>query len=196
MSSPRSDRTSGTLILGTLVALALAAGGRPLAAQDTAAAVVVDTGQNRVRPDSLRTDTAATADTGQNRTRPDRLRTDTAAAAAAPGGASPGGASPAAVAPPPPAPPPPVDSTLARACRASAGAPPDLVAVVFRPTASPEERQAVAAAVGGTLADRSEHQRPGAWYILVPGSGRDASVADRLIQLSPVVELSELRCPR
>jgi hypothetical protein len=189
MSSPRSDRATGKLTLGTLVALALAARGGPLAAQDTAA-VVVDTAQNRVGTDSLRADSAAAADTGQNRTRPDSLRADTAAAAAAPGGAS-----PAAAAPPPPAPPPPVDSTLARACRASAGAPPDLVAVVFRPTTSPEERQAVAAAVGGTLAEQSEHQRPGAWYILVPGSGKDASLADRLIRLSPVVELSELRCP-
>ncbi len=92
-------------------------------------------------------------------------------------------------------PPPPVDSALARACRTRGGAPPDLLAVVFRPTATAAEREAVAREVGGTLLEPSEHQAPGAWYIRVPGSDLDRSLADRLIMLQPVLEVGATRCP-
>jgi len=88
-----------------------------------------------------------------------------------------------------------VDSVLAAACRASGGEDPDLLTVVFRPTATPEERQQVARDVGGTLLEPSQHQAPGAWYVGVPGSGRNPHVADRLILMPPVLEVGATRCP-
>ena len=81
------------------------------------------------------------------------------------------------------------------ACRESGGEPPDLLTVVFRPTATAEERQKAARDVGGIVLEQSRHQAPGAWYVQVPGSGRNPLVADRLILLPPVLEVGATRCP-
>ena len=90
-------------------------------------------------------------------------------------------------------PPPPRDSLLGAACGETGGAPPDLVLVKFRPTSTEAERAAVAGKVGGTVQGPSDHA-PGAWYLSVPGSAGDRSVADRLIQMSPVLEVDVTRC--
>ena len=84
---------------------------------------------------------------------------------------------------------------LAAACRASGGEVPDLLTVVFRPTATPGERQQTVRDVGGTLLEPSQHQAPGAWYVRVPGSGRNPHVADRLILWPPVLEVGSRRFP-
>jgi hypothetical protein len=94
---------------------------------------------------------------------------------------------------PPQSPPPPADSLLGAACGETGGAPPDLVLVKFRLTATAAERAAVAGAVGGTVQGPSDHA-PGSWYLWVPGSAGDRSVADRLIQMSPVLEVGVTRC--
>jgi hypothetical protein len=88
-----------------------------------------------------------------------------------------------------------VDSVLAAACRESGGEAPDLLTVVFRPTATAAERQKAARDVGGTLLEPSRYQAPGAWYVQVPGSGINPLVADRLILLPPVLEVGATRCP-
>ncbi len=90
-------------------------------------------------------------------------------------------------------PPPPGDSLLGAACGETGGAAPDLVLVKFRPTSTAAERAAVAGKVGGTVQGPSAHA-PGAWYLSVPGSAGDRSVADRLIQMSPVLEVDVTRC--
>jgi hypothetical protein len=92
-------------------------------------------------------------------------------------------------------PPPPVDKALGKACTASGGGAPDLLIVTFRRDVTPEERSAVAEEVGGTLRGPSEHAAPGSWYIEIPGSAGDPSVADKLILLDPVVEVGTTRCP-
>ncbi len=96
----------------------------------------------------------------------------------------------------PATPPPPVDSALGAACTGTAGGPPDLLLVSFRPTTTASERSVVAREVGGTLLGMSEHAAPGSWYLQVPGSAGDRSVADRLILLSPVLEVGTTRCRR
>jgi hypothetical protein len=88
-----------------------------------------------------------------------------------------------------------VDSVLAAACRESGGEPPDLLTVVFQPTATEAERQQAARDVGGLLLGQSRHQAPGAWYIQAPGSGINPLIADRLIRLPPVLEVGATRCP-
>jgi hypothetical protein len=88
----------------------------------------------------------------------------------------------------------PEDSVLGAACGESGGAPPDLIVVKFRPTTTAAERTAVAREVGGTVSGPSEHEAPGSWYLRVPGSAGDYSVADRLIQMSPVLEVGVARC--
>ena len=178
-----------------MFAVSLAGGaGSPLHAQDTtttpnnspaanpAPSTNVDTAgrppdTTAARPDGLLPDSLL----------PDSLRRDTSATGAASSGAAP--------AAPPPPPPAPVDSVLAAACRASGGEPPDLLTVVFRPTATAEDRRKAAGDVGGTLLEQSRHQVPGAWYVQVPGSGRNPLVADRLILLPPVLEVGATRCP-
>jgi hypothetical protein len=90
---------------------------------------------------------------------------------------------------------PPVDSVLGAACLDSQGSAPDLLIVTFRAAATARERAAVAAEVGGELVGMSEHAAPGSWYLRVPGGAADPSVADRLIMLSPVVEVGATRCP-
>ena len=92
-------------------------------------------------------------------------------------------------------PAPPTDSLLGAACGESGGAPPDLIVVKFQPTTTAAEREAVAREVGGTVSGPSEHAAPGSWYLRVPGSAGDHSVADRLIQMSPVLEVGVARCP-
>jgi hypothetical protein len=95
-----------------------------------------------------------------------------------------------------PAPPPaPADSALTAACKESAGDPPDLLIVTFRSSATADARAAVAREVGGTLVGTSEHAAPGAWYLRVPGSAGDPTVADRLILFAPVLEVGTTRCP-
>ncbi|MGH7581166.1 MAG: hypothetical protein ACREM9_13385 [Gemmatimonadales bacterium] len=128
-------------------------------------------GSDSLRPDSLRPDSL----------RPDSLRPDSA------------GVAPGKALPPPPR--PPVDSALGSACQETGGDAPDLLMVTFRPTATAEERAAVAQEVGGTLVGPSEHTAPGSWYLRVPGRAGDRSVADRLIILSPVLEVGATRCP-
>jgi hypothetical protein len=90
-------------------------------------------------------------------------------------------------------PPAPSDSLLGAACGETGGAPPDLVMVKFGPSATDAERAAVAAELGGTVQGPSEHA-PGFWYLRVPGSAGDRSVADRLIQMAPVLEVGVTRC--
>jgi hypothetical protein len=67
--------------------------------------------------------------------------------------------------------------------------------VRFQPSTTASEREAVAREVGGTLAGTSEYTAPGSWYLRVPGSAGERSVADRLILLSPVLEVGTTRCP-
>ncbi len=86
-----------------------------------------------------------------------------------------------------------VDSLLATACGETGGATPDLVVVTFRPATTAAEREAVAREVGGTVSGPSEHS-PDSWYLRVPGSAGNGSVADRLIRLSPVLEVGATRC--
>jgi hypothetical protein len=143
---------------------------------NSASSTNVDTAGRRPDTTAARPDTLA----------PDSLRRDTSATGSASSG------TPAPPAAPPPA---PVDSLLAAACRESGGEPPDLLTVVFRPTATTEERQKAARDVGGILLGQSQHQAPGAWYLQVPGSGINPLVADRLILLPPVLEVGATRCP-
>jgi hypothetical protein len=88
-----------------------------------------------------------------------------------------------------------VDSALGAACEESAGGLSDLLMVRFQPSTTASEREAVAREVGGTLAGTSEYTAPGSWYLRVPGSAGERSVADRLILLSPVLEVGTTRCP-
>ncbi|HUQ15123.1 MAG TPA: hypothetical protein VM094_03645 [Gemmatimonadales bacterium] len=126
-----------------------------------------------VPPDSARTDSVRTDSAG----------TDTAAVAP--------GDSLARPVPPPTS----VDSALGAACEETAHGPPDVLLVTFLPTATDSQRSAVAQEVGGTLLGLSQHAAPGSWYLRVPGSAGDPAVADRLILLSPVLEVGSTRCP-
>lgn len=196
MSLPRCSRTLAKHSLVLQAVLFATGAGTALAAQDTATARPADSTNARTDTTLARPDTAA----GQNGMRPDSvradsLRRDTAAArTAAPDTAAQAGgaAAPAAA---PAAPPAPVDSALAVACRATGGDPPDLLTVVFRATATAAEREGVARQVGGTLLEPSRHQAPGAWYLQVPNSAIDPTVAERVIVLPPVLEVSATRCP-
>jgi hypothetical protein len=199
--SPRYHRSFGKLSPLILISLLAGLPGTPLEAQDTTATAAGDTatrapvrqdtqppGQPGMRPDSLAPDSLR-RDTSALRRDTSALRRDTSAARVPPPGApAPDTAARAA-------PPAPVDSALAVACRESGGEPPDLLTVVFRASATAEEREAVAREVGGTLLEQSEHQAPGAWYLRAPGSGINPLVADRLILLPPVLEVGATRCP-
>jgi len=150
-----------------------AATGAPAQRPDTAA------GQSGMRPDSLAPDSARQDTTA----RPDTTGgADTAAARDTTASTS-------------PAPAAPVDSVLAAACQASGGEPPDLLTVIFRPTATAAEREAAARGVGGTLLVESRYQAPGAWYVQVPNSGINPLIADRLILQPSVAEVGATRCP-
>ena len=151
---------------------------------DTTAAARPDS----LRADSLRADSLRADSLRPDGLLPDSVQRDTSAA----GSSSSGAPAPAAAPPPPPA---PVDSVLAAACRESGGEPPDLLTVVFRPTATEAERQQAARDVGGILLGQSQHQAPGAWYVQAPGSGINPLIADRLIRLPPVLEVGATRCP-
>jgi hypothetical protein len=139
-------------------------------------------------PCSAQSSSATPAGADSLAPRPDTARP--AAGAAQTGGAT----TPNDTAAPPP--PPPIDSALGAACVNLPGGRPDILLVRFRATATDAERAAVAREVGGKLIGRSEHNAPGAWLLHVPGSGADRSVADRLIMLSPVTEVTGTRCPR
>jgi hypothetical protein len=101
------------------------------------------------------------------------------------------------VAPAPPVSIAPVDTTLAAGCageRARSLAP-DLLMVTFRPGTPPSERAKAAHAVGGTLAGPVD---PDTEYFRVPAEGSDAqlqAIADRVIRLDPVTEVSPAVCP-
>jgi hypothetical protein len=152
-----------------------AAAGAPAQRPDTAVR------QSGMRPDSLAPDSARQDTT----TRPDTTGgRDTAAAQDTTASASPA-----------PAPAAPVDSVLAAACQASGGEAPDLLTVIFRPTATAAEREAAARNVGGTLLMESRYQAPGAWYVQVPGSGINPLIADRLILQPTVAEVGATWCP-
>jgi hypothetical protein len=152
-----------------------AAAGAPAQRPDTAVR------QSGMRPDSLAPDSARQDTT----TRPDTTGgRDTAAAQDTTASASPA-----------PAPAAPVDSVLVAACQASGGEAPDLLTVIFRPTATAAEREAAARNVGGTLLMESRYQAPGAWYVQVPGSGINPLIADRLILQPPVAEVGATQCP-
>jgi hypothetical protein len=181
-------------------------GGSTVAGRDSAVAVPLDSVRtdtaraDTARTDTARTDTTRTDTTRTDTTRTDTTRTDTArtdTAAVAPGDTLPRSGPDSAARPPRPAPPPPapVDSALGAACGGTAGGRPDLLLVTFRPTATESERSAVAQEVGGTLIGVSQHAAPGSWYMQVPGSAGDPTVADRLILLSPVLEVGATRCP-
>jgi hypothetical protein len=145
-------------------------GGAPVAGRDSGVAAPRDS----ARIDSARTDSASAPGDTLSRRRPDSA------------------AQPARPATPPPE---PVDSALGAACEGIAGGRPDLLLVTFRPSATEDERSAVAQEVGGTLMGISQHAAPGSWYLLVPGSGVDPGIADRLILLPPVLEVGTTRCP-
>jgi len=87
------------------------------------------------------------------------------------------------------------DTTLARAC---AGAPagseaPGLLAVMFRPGTSDQDRAAAAKAVGGTLAGPNDY---GEEYVRVPPeAGPLTVVADKLIRQNPVTRVGPAPCP-
>lgn len=87
------------------------------------------------------------------------------------------------------------DTTLARAC---AGAPagseaPGLLAVMFRPGTSDQDRAAAAKAVGGTLAGPNDY---GEEYVRVPpDAGPLTVVADKLIRQNPVTRVGPAPCP-
>ena len=208
MISPRCDRILGKHSLVLAAAFLIGTAGRSLHAQDTAVATAPDTTARQGADTTARqgadttalqgADTAGrrAADTtaGQGGMRPDSLAPDSLARDTAAAGSRPPG-SPAPQPAPPAAPPPPVDSVLAAACRASAGEPPDLLTVVFRPTATAAEREAAARELGGTLLEPSQHQAPGAWYVHIPNSALDPTVANRLILQPPVLEVGATRCP-
>lgn len=173
MTSPRFGESGLHLrkdTFASIVALAALLIAPLCAAQSTQAAPAADPDSAVVLPaDSVGTDSVGT----------DSVGTDSTAA------------------PAPPAPPPiPVDSALGTACEGTAGNPPDLLLVTFRPSTTASERSAVAREVGGTLLGLSEHDAPGSWYLRVPGSAGDRAVADRLIRLSPVLEVGTTRCRR
>lgn len=188
-----------------LAVLALALGATPGLAQDTAVTrrpgsdsvprVAGDSlpragAEGRSAPqDSLRTDTLAADSIRADSVPVDSLGRDTLSGDSLPVR---GAASPVA---PSAAPPTPVDSALAVACEATSGEPPDLLTVAFSPSATERERAAVAREIGGTLLEVSEHAAPGAWYLRVPGSAVDPSIADRLILMPHVLAVGATRCP-
>jgi hypothetical protein len=194
MTSPRLGRSgpdsrkntiAGLVVLATLSVVApcgaQTTGGTPGAGRDSGVAVRPDTARaDSARADSVRPDSAARDSAA--RLRGDSLRRPRPDSAAAP-------ARPAAPAPEP------VDSALGAACAGAAGDRPDLVLVKFQATATETERAAVAKEVGGTLLGMSQHAAPGSWYLEVPGSAVDPTVADRLILLPPVLEVAATRCP-
>jgi hypothetical protein len=141
--------------------------------------------------DSAARDTAASNSAARDSVRGDSASVDSVARDSLPGDSVVGDSVRRAAAAE--SPPPPADSLLGAACGDTGGAPPDLVLVKFRLTATAAERAAVADAVGGTVQGPSD-QAPGSWYLWVPGSAGDRSVADRLIQMSPVLEVGVTRC--
>lgn len=186
METPRGERCRLYLIKHIAsVALALSAilvrpcaaqveSGRTGGAGDSAATVPRDS----TRPDSaarVATDsggaTAGTDSAGQRAVRPDST-----------------GAAPVQPVPPP------VDSVLAAACKEGRSAP-HLLIVAFRRTSTPAERAAVAREVGGTLLGMTVYSTPPGWFLRIPGSANERSVADRLIALAPVLGVSTTRCP-
>jgi hypothetical protein len=167
----RSGLGWGKQVVACLAAFTMVVAVTPCVAQGTGVAPGRDSSVV-VPPDSARADSS----------RADSTRADSAAPT--PGG----GTGPPA---PPASPPAPVDSALGAACRDAGGGVPNLLAVTFRPSATESERTAVAQEVGGTLIGTSA---PGSWYLQAPGAA-DRSVADRLIVMSPVLEVESIRCP-
>jgi len=170
--------------------------GAPCQAQDSAATTAIIDSTMVPRSDSVRPDSVHPDSIRPDSVRPGSVRADGVPPdSVAPDSVPPGSANVAPRDTVPVPPPAPVDSAIGTACAASAGSAPDLLLVTFRPTATAEERAAVAREVGGTLVGPSEHAAPGSWYLRAPGSAGDRSVADRVIVLSPVLEVENTRCP-
>jgi len=174
----------GWVVALAVVALAGALIALPCEAQSTGAPTASSDSARAAPPANAAIDSTAPGSATPDSAAPGRAATDTTA----PDSAAP---RPRPV-PPPPA---PVDSALGAACEETNGGPPDLLLVTFRSTTTASERSAVAQEIGGTILGMSQHAAPGAWYLQVPGSAGDRSVADRLIVLSPVLEVGATRCP-
>lgn len=164
-----------------MAALSLALAGAPLVAQSTDVAPARGLDSTPAAASDSTLGATARGDT----IRGDTARGDTIAPAGGDGGAPP---------PRPARPPAPVDSVLGRACEESGGGSPDLLLITFRPSTTASERAAVAREVDGALVGPSD-AAPGAWYLRAPGAAIDRSVADRVIVLSPVLEVGNTRCP-
>jgi hypothetical protein len=212
---PRKSRFAWLVALGAVVTAvpcgAQSPGTAPVAGRDTGVAMPSDSadrgktgsdsaGRAQAGSDSAGSPRTGSDSAGRARTGSDsagRANTGSDSAAVAPGDTlarqRPDSAVPAArPAPPPPA---PVDSALGAACQGAADARPDLFLIKFQPFSTDSERSAVAQEVGGTIIEMSQHAAPGSWYLLVPGSAGDPTVADRLILLAPVLEVGATRCP-
>jgi hypothetical protein len=197
MTSPRWQRPQWKHSLLILTALSASAG-TVLHAQDTtttAGAAIADTTRRSPDTTAAAGAPAQRPDTGvrQPGMRPDSVAPDSLRRGTTGGPDTTAGRDTVASAPA--APPTPVDSVLAAACQASGGEAPDLLTVIFRPSATAAEREAAARDVGGTLLVQSQYQSPGAWYVQVPGSGINPLIADRLILQPPVAEVGATRCP-
>jgi hypothetical protein len=206
----RKNTLAWLVALGTVLAVApcraQSTGGAPVAGRDSGVTVPLDrAGTDSARGGRTGSDTTRSG-TARDTARIDTARNDTArsdstargdSAAVTPADTlarrAPDSAARAARAASPP--PAPVDSALGAACGGTPGDRPDLLLVTFRPSATATERSAVAREVGGTLIGVSQHAAPGSWYLQVPGSAGDPTVADRLILLSPVLEVGATRCP-
>jgi len=168
--------TFGAVVLLTVLI------GAPCGAQSTAVAAPDSAVAGRA--DSARTDSAAVAP-GNSAVAPGAPR-DSLARPGADTVPAPANPAPSAA---------PVDSILGAACQETADGSPDLWLVTFLPTATESDRTAVAKGVGGTLLGMSRDGGPGSWYLQVPGSGGDPTVADRLILFPAVLEVGSTRCP-
>ncbi len=202
MKSPRSKKPEmprRKITLVPLIALAAVLTAGPSLAQSTTAPTgarsdsAVAASPDTVRSDSVRTDRARTDSVRTDSVRRDSVRTDSAAVPPVDSLARRGADTTARAASAVPS-AAPVDSALGAACEQSAQGPPDVLLVTFRPSTTESERSAVALEVGGTVLGMSQ-SAPGAWYLQVPGSAYDPAVADRLILLSPVLEVGSTRCP-
>jgi hypothetical protein len=87
-----------------------------------------------------------------------------------------------------------MDSILGAACKETPDGSPDVWLVTFLAATTDSERSMVAQEIGGTLLGMSQHAAPGSWYLRVPGSAGNPTVADRLILLPPVLEVGSTRC--
>jgi hypothetical protein len=96
--------------------------------------------------------------------------------------------------------PEPADSILLSACGGPGATVPvarDLLVIVFGSEARPNEREAAAKSVRGTLLGPVSGE-PGAYYLRVPADGGEfqlRAAADQLIRLSQVRQVGSRACP-